>query len=81
MSVEAGRKDPEGDRLLLLEWNNIEDITCSLIGFLVTKLSSVAHSINIEFEFTKFLVNSEYFYSDGFIKDLIISEKKVVLES
>ena len=38
MSVEAGRKDPEGDRLLLLEWNNIEDITCSLVGFLVTKL-------------------------------------------
>ena len=33
MSVEAGRKDPEGDRLLLLEWNNIEDITCSLVGF------------------------------------------------
>ena len=33
MSVEAGRKDPEGDRLLLLEWNNIEDINCSLVGF------------------------------------------------
>ena len=47
MSVEAGRKDPEGDRLLLLEWNNIEDITCSLIGFLVAKHLPLIHSINI----------------------------------
>ena len=36
MSVETGRKDPEGDRLLLLGWNNIEDITCSLLGFIST---------------------------------------------
>ena len=53
MSVEAGRKDPEGDRLLLLEWNNIEDITCSLVGFLVTKLLLLVRNINISLQIHK----------------------------
>ena len=66
--METGRKDPEGDRLLLLGWNKIEDITCSLVGFLLTKLFLLVHNINISIEIHKISCRNG--------KDIIISKEK-----